>query len=88
MNQIIDLLKKRGFIIETENNQYILSDNSAKKDAKLLEDILSEYQIGFLSKSSEIILTSSDATRLQKLFSPIKIWNSRSWLLQSTTALA
>ena len=34
MNQIIDLLKKRGFIIETENNQYILSDNSAKKDAK------------------------------------------------------
>lgn len=72
MNQIIDLLKKRGFIIETENNQYILSDNSAKKDAKLLEDILSEYQIGFLSKSSEIILTSSDATRLQKLFSPIK----------------
>ena len=35
MNQIIDLLKKRGFIIETENNQYILSDNSAKKDANI-----------------------------------------------------
>lgn len=70
MDKIIDVLLRRGFFIEFRDNQYYLSENSAKEDYDYLKKILSDYQVGQVSSSGRIEITTPYTQELENLFSP------------------
>lgn len=70
MKPIIDLLVKRGFIIEQEDDRYYLSENAASEDVIYLESLLAQYKLGYINECGEIIITASNDECLKELFEP------------------
>ena len=71
----INLLTRRGFLIDSKNDRYYLSDNSDPSDREYLNQILHSSKIGYVDKDGYISITSNEdaaQAELQKLFLPIK----------------
>lgn len=68
MDEMINILERRGFFIEKKEERYFLSDNADKDDAKYLAEILQKYNIGYLLKDNEIILTKLDTHAINEMF--------------------
>lgn len=69
METIICILERRGFLIERIDGKYFLSDNAHIRDAEYLDSLLKEREIGEVKENHEIVISSSDAKRLDGLFS-------------------
>lgn len=70
----IDLLSRRGFLIEQDNGLYCLSDNSDPDDAKFLNNLLCANTLGYVNRKS-IIITADDedaCATFSSLFLPVK----------------
>lgn len=65
---IIKLLKARGCLIESKDNEYFLSDNSHKDDAIFLNDVVNQYDIGEYKDNKIFIYNSKECLRLLDLF--------------------
>ena len=52
----IDLLIRRGFLIDENEHGYYLSDNSHPSDKEYLEEILESYKIGHIDQNGIIII--------------------------------
>ena len=70
----IDLLIRRGFLIDENEHGYYLSDNSHPSDKEYLEEILESYKIGHIDQNGIIIIEedSSAAKALLSLFAPVE----------------
>lgn len=71
----IDLLARRGFLIDYIDGKYCLSDNSDPDDLVFLNRILQSSNIGFTDKDGLINFTVDEnaaQAELKKLFSPIE----------------
>ncbi len=69
----IELLSRRGFLIEQKNGIYYLSDNSDPRDVGYLNYLLHNNDLGYVNKS--IIFTAGDkevSTALSSMFLPVK----------------
>ena len=70
----IDLLTRRGFLIDKEDGCYYLSDNSHKEDVSYLRKILTDYKLGFVDSNDQIIIygdNAQTANKLKNLFLPV-----------------
>lgn len=70
----MDLLSRRGFLIEQNNGLYYLSDNSDPDDAEFLNTLLCNNALGYVNKSNIIITADDDdaCAVLSSLFLPVK----------------
>lgn len=71
----IDLLIRRGFLINKENNGYYLNDNSHAEDPIFLNQILKSSKIGYVEKDGLICITGDEEkalTEINKLFLQVK----------------
>lgn len=55
---IINILKARGFLIDTQDNKFYLSDNSTMCDLKYLEQGMKKYSIGVVCDDGKYITKS------------------------------
>ena len=70
----MDLLSRRGFLIEQNKDLYYLSDNSDPNDAEYLNSLLRNNALGYVNKNS-IVITADDedaCAALSSLFLPVK----------------
>ena len=70
----IDLLIRRGFLIEQNEHGYYLSDNSHPNDKEYLEELLESYKIGHFDPAGTIVMEedSSASKALLSLFAPVE----------------
>lgn len=71
--QVYLLLSARGFLLDYQNSNIYLSDNSARKDINDLALVLKEGNVGCLENSKIILNDSIDFDYLKNLF---KLFNS------------
>ena len=69
---IIDLLKRRGFLIEKKDGKWVLSDNSHEDDERYLNEIMSTCGTGRVRDGEIEIDADSDLIRLKEyMFRPV-----------------
>ena len=72
MNRLIELLQRRGFLIDELEGSYYLSDNASSGDVDYLNKILHENNIGYVDSSRRIHIEHvENAPSLLSLFRPI-----------------
>ena len=75
ISQTVEMLKRRGFLIDLIDDAYYLSDNSAPDDLPFLSDLLSDFSLGFVrtdTKGLEIVINPwRNPKALDALFLPI-----------------
>lgn len=70
---LVELLKRRGFLIEYKDNRIYLSDNSHQDDWKYLNSILRDRGIGYCTATGMIsVLDVQKTAMLNELFYPTK----------------
>ena len=75
MNRVINLLIRRGFLIDEKNGSYYLSDNSDKEDRKYLKYLLDKYSLGYINIGDQVIITNDRddvINKLMEIFLPVK----------------
>ena len=73
VERIVELLFRRGFLIDKTDYGYMLSDNSAKEDNEYLNSVLHDYQLGYLNSDGIIVINNpQNADCLFELFYPKK----------------
>ncbi len=71
----INLLTRRGFLINQKDDVYYLSDNSNSEDWEFLDRILRSSNIGYADKDGFFNITADEdtaQTELHKLFLPVE----------------
>ena len=61
---LIKLLEFRGFLIDSVQQGYSLSDNGHVKDAAYLDELLQKYEIGQIEDNKIIIMHAENAESL------------------------
>jgi len=68
----IELLRRRGFLIEYNEGSFFLSDNSHPDDWEFLNTILNNYGIGYCTDTGQVFITHKEkAFLLKEMFFPI-----------------
>lgn len=65
---LVELLKLRGFILDINDNEIMLSDNGHKSDAKYLNELLNKYKLGHVKEQNVIINEVIDASLFEQEF--------------------
>lgn len=58
---LINLLKFRGFLIDSKENGYSLSDNGHPDDARYLDELLKKYELGYVEDNQIIVYHAEQA---------------------------
>lgn len=67
----IDLLIRRGFLIEKIEDEIFLSDNAHPDDLRYLSFLLREYGVGYIENNGSIII-NDNSNKLKNIFMPVK----------------
>lgn len=73
---VINLLVRRGFLIDKKNGAFYLSDNSHSMDRAYLSKLLVKYDLGFIANFDQVIITNDSVAAINKLkeiFLPVEM---------------